>query len=347
MATEGNNPAPVVRRSYDATRGSLYTADFFAPLRASKSQWNASIQMLHAQQQQQQQQVPDLFSSQRWRGNRDLYWQQQQVQELLQEERTQLLKDSVLMNRNSLLAAYTYEDFPQHRPQYTAGDAAKLASNAAPEAAEPGCITKLRAAEVGFNETFSPSSSNNFSTSNWNSSSNSNWNSSSNSNSNSSSSSCWGSSNTQVSVDRRRARLFSRMESLTSREVYAAVRCIADPEHPYTLEELAVVLPHNVKVRCCCNNNSNSSSSSSGEESVDEGMCYNCQLHELQQQQLQLQQQQQQHWRRKENLRNINWFVAACEGAASSSSSSINSNRGSLKDSEVWADVLDVLRCCA
>lgn len=52
---------------------------------------------------------PLLSQAPPWLGSRDLRWQQQQVRELLLQERQKLLYDSQLMGPDSLLAAYSYE----------------------------------------------------------------------------------------------------------------------------------------------------------------------------------------------------------------------------------------------
>ena len=113
MAAEGNNPTPQVHRVHDACLGSRYTPDFFAALRFSKPQWSPFLQQQQQLLRHAELPLPEVFCSWRWLGNKGLRWQQQQIKDLLLEERMQLLKDSQLMSPNSLLAAYTYEQCPQ------------------------------------------------------------------------------------------------------------------------------------------------------------------------------------------------------------------------------------------
>ncbi|CDJ45794.1 hypothetical protein, conserved [Eimeria brunetti] len=273
MTAEGNNPTPQVQRVHDAFIGSQYTANFFAPLRPCKAQFSACMQTQHAEQQQQQQrqQQSELRWGRRWLWDKDLRWQQQQIKELLLEERMQLLQHSQLMHPTSLLAAYAYEprlppllhsaaaaDETDKTP--AAGAAAAAAEAAATRSKGKPLASKTKAAAqtagaaaatpdaasddsttTGSSRDLSDSSSDNCSSSIGSD------NCSNSSSSSSSCSSCSSSSNAHQLIDLKRAQLFSRAEPLTAREIYAAVRCITDPEHPYTLEELMVVLPEYIK----------------------------------------------------------------------------------------------------
>ncbi|CDI81092.1 hypothetical protein, conserved [Eimeria acervulina] len=317
MGAEGNNPTRQVQRVHDASLGSRYSPDIFAALHFSKPQWSPLLQqqqqlLLHAERP-----LPEVFCSRRWLGNKDLCWQQQQINHLLLEERMQLLKDSQLMN-NSLLAAYTYEQCAQRHLTPLAiltTSGAEQAPNArenhpgpaaaeetgrtkeAPLASEALAATTPAAVPAAANEQLPDVLHSTADCSKATTCCIDIKECSSNSGSRNSCSRGSSTSNNAVHlIYQRRARLFARNEILTAQEVYAAVRCITDPEYPYTLEELMVVLPEYVKVPCSCY--SNDSSSDSGSANAKGRSSYSCMQHQQLQQQLQMQ-----HWRRMRGLR--------------------------------------------
>ena len=110
MAVEGDNPTPQVQRLHDAVPRCTYNVDFYAALRLPYRTDDLLYQPLRTDQKHHHRRPPPLLSPTRlWLCNRDLRWQQQQVQQLLLQEKEQLLDGSQLMGPDSLLAAYSYE----------------------------------------------------------------------------------------------------------------------------------------------------------------------------------------------------------------------------------------------
>ncbi|KAL8271755.1 hypothetical protein Esti_004350 [Eimeria stiedai] len=292
----GDNPSPQVQRSHDAAPRCTYTADFYAALRPPHPPQRLICDSLHA--------FKGLHGSPGYLTNKDLRWEFEEVQELVLEERKQLLQGSALMGPDSLLAAYTYEQLPL--PSQCMHPAAAAAAAAAAPTAAAAAETAGDCSRSGSTSPC-PSSPAAWSTASTRSSrpngdacsqskdrASAHATTNTNNNSNSSSSSRDSASletfpgcvqTSALMLDQRRAELLSRKESITAEEVFAAVRTITDPEHPYTLEQLMVVAPEYVKTRCSsCSRECTAAAADSNSS---------CQCDQQQQQQ-----QQQQHWGR-------------------------------------------------
>ncbi|KAL8430693.1 hypothetical protein Efla_003675 [Eimeria flavescens] len=271
MAAEGDNPSPQVQRLQEAVPRCAYNVDFYASLRPRCHQQDYRCLPLHARQHNQHRRLPPrlLPPSRPWLSNRDLRWQYHQVRKLLLEERQRLLHDSALMGPNSLLAGYSYEwlasprvacepqnaaaaaVFPQADACVAAGESSASAEADAcepdSEAASQGSEPPLSASPANWSTASTQSSKLNGASSSFNKIADFPFNQSKAANSSSPmTNACMQTEGSlcraKELVDQRRARLFKRREPLTAQEVFAAVRCITDPEHPYTLEQLMVVL---------------------------------------------------------------------------------------------------------
>ncbi|OEH77303.1 hypothetical protein cyc_04347 [Cyclospora cayetanensis] len=221
----------------------------FAKLLRHYQENQLQLPLLTRHQQQHRRAPPPLLPQVRpWLGNRDLRWQQEELHELLLEERELLLQESQLMRPDSILAAYSYEHRAYMRglPSQAAGKAvseqgsdataaaAETAASDVPAAAGPHCAfdgneITCHASKDGCGARGPCRTSRTRKVT---------------AISHHGAESCG-----KLHIDSYRAEIFARSELLTAQEVYAAVRCITDPEHPYTLEELLVVVPDYVKAR--------------------------------------------------------------------------------------------------
>ncbi|CDJ42303.1 LOC496282 protein, related [Eimeria tenella] len=288
MMPEGDNPTPQVQRPQDTFPRCRFTSDFYSILRPHRFCGKTAGGLFHQRRETGRPPPPQLPRICPLLSNRDLRWQQQQVKELLLEERVLLLADSQIMTSDAPLAAYSYEHESQCQ-RSAAPSCAVDAEAAAPTATQQKTTkSELPHAELevtsaaGANPKLpsrtsgSPADLVQASTSSCAGTSKERLkpecrsSSSSCINRKDSKSSSCSKNNMVQRIDRRRAAMFSRNEMLTAQDVYSAVRCITDPEHPYTLEELMVVTPEYVKVHCC----NNYSTSSTGERgsSIYSGM---------------------------------------------------------------------------
>ncbi|XP_026191000.1 MIP18 family protein galla-1 [Cyclospora cayetanensis] len=235
MGAEGDNPAPHVQRVHDGWPRCTYSVNFYSVLRSQHYQENQlQLPLLTRHQQQHRRAPPPLLPQVRpWLGNRDLRWQQEELHELLLEERELLLQESQLMRPDSILAAYSYEHRAYMRglPSQAAGKAVSEQGSDATAADGCGARGPCRTSRTRKVTAISHHGAE----------------------------SCG-----KLHIDSYRAEIFARSELLTAQEVYAAVRCITDPEHPYTLEELLVMVPDYVKVRCSSCNSDVSAASPRG-----------------------------------------------------------------------------------
>lgn len=106
---EGDNPTPQVQRPQDTFPRCRFTSDFYSILRPHRFCGKTAGGLFHQRRETGRPPPPQLPRICPLLSNRDLRWQQQQVKELLLEERVLLLADSQIMTSDAPLAAYSYE----------------------------------------------------------------------------------------------------------------------------------------------------------------------------------------------------------------------------------------------